>query len=110
MFTTKYSKDVQKPATKKSSGKRCAPAYQNGGKVEKEFDTIRDPDGSKTMIRKGVDPLRYGRTAEPRRPLPINHPIMNAAVSQQTAEGTRKIRRNSNPNFKPIAMSEYEDD
>ena len=58
MFTTKYSKNAQKPAAKPAAKKRVQ-KFADGGKVEKEFETIRDRDGAKTMIRKGTSPKDY---------------------------------------------------
>lgn len=38
----------------KGSKIKRMPSFENGGKVEKEFDTIRGSGGAKTLIRKGM--------------------------------------------------------
>jgi hypothetical protein len=46
---------VKHHKNKGSSTRRLLPSFEDGGKVEKEFETIRSLDGTKTLIRKGFD-------------------------------------------------------
>lgn len=97
MFTTKYSKSPLKAAVRVKK-------YQEGGKVEKEFDTIRSPEGATTLIRKGRSPQDYyGVSARDPRNL-----LAHAGASKTVADITRKNPRRP-PGSRQI-LDEYEDD
>jgi hypothetical protein len=105
MFTTKYSKSQPKAAGRVKK-------YEEGGKVEKDFETIRSREGAVTMVRKGRSPQDYyGVTPNTNSPSKSKDMILaRAGAAKSVADVIRKSRGGRPRTYSPQVLDEYEDD
>jgi hypothetical protein len=102
MFTTKYSKSQPKAAGRVKK-------YEEGGKVENDFETIRSREGAVTMVRKGRSPQDYyGVTPNTNPPSKSKRTILErAGYEKSIADALRKHREKGPREFQ---LPYYEDD